>query len=90
MRRRWIAAGAGCALAATVGLAGCSRQETDYAGPDTPGAGAPAMRIDTARTQRVPDSTAGLGDRTGRPGKAGDTLAGRRDTQAPPPPRKNP
>ena len=38
---------------------------------------------DTSATRNVPDSTTGLSGRTGRPGVAGDTLAGRRPPPSP-------
>ena len=38
---------------------------------------------DTSATRNVPDSTTGLPGRTGRPGVAGDTLAGRRPPPSP-------
>ena len=38
---------------------------------------------DTSATRNVPDSTTGLPGRTGRPGVAGDSLAGRRPPPSP-------
>ena len=38
---------------------------------------------DTSAARNVPDSTTGVSGRTGRPGVAGDTLAGRRPPPSP-------
>ena len=70
-------AAAGLALAATLG--GCRRERGEYAN-DT--ATAPAMKPDTSATRGVPDSTTGVGARTGRPGVSGDSSR-RRTTPRP-------
>ncbi len=85
MQRHLITAGVALALAASAALGACSQRENQYVGSDTPGAGAPATKRDMSETVGAPDSTAGLGDRSGRPGMAGDSASRRTGTKTPAP-----
>jgi hypothetical protein len=66
------------ALAAAVALVACTSQggRADYAKDGDSGAAAPAT-VQTVNSPNAPDSTAGVGQRSGKPGMAGDTNTAR-------------
>ena len=66
------------APAALLLAAACSAEggREDYANDGDTGAAAPATVI-TPNAPQTPDSTAGVSERSGQPGVAGDTLSGR-------------
>ena len=70
-------------LAAALAVAACAEGgRTEYANDGDTGAAAPAT-VPTPDAPQAPDSTAGVSDRTGRDGVAGDTLGATAPPRAP-------